>query len=170
MFPLVVDGSIIVFSVSAFRCSIMGESERWPLSLVVISTGFSVVFNVAHAPGGLLTALVSAMPPLLLFLSFESMMRQLRSNLRTSGVLGEQAVALAAPETFGGSKGKVAAKASPPRKLAPQNAAKDEDRNEQALRLLQSGVSKRAISRQLAMGLPTIRRLALSLQIGNAEA
>lgn len=46
------------------------------------------LFYVAHAPNGLLSHAMAAMPPLFLFLAFELLMRQLRSEVtRSSRVL-----------------------------------------------------------------------------------
>ena len=161
VFPLVIDGSIIVFTVSALRCSIVGESERWPLTLVIISTGFSVLFNIAHAPGGILTALVSAMPPLLLFLAFESLMKQVRSNLRARGMLAvNPAVQL---ESANRTKGSMPAKSRSKQTSEKTASSCTAEKREEALRLLQNGVPKRAVARDLSMSLSTVRRLAASM-------
>jgi len=87
VFPLVVDGAIIVFSIGALRASLCAESTRVPMILVVAVTSLSVVFNIAHAPFGLLSCVMAATPPLLLFLAFESLMRQLRSEIGRRGAL-----------------------------------------------------------------------------------
>ena len=156
IFPLVVDGSIIVFSVGALRESIAGSDTRWSLSLVVIVTLLSMVFNIAHAPGGFVTGLVSAMPPLLLFLSFETLMRQIRSQIQgttagpSQGVLKKQALPsnstltrrLATPKTRAvGAEGR---------------AAKERE----VVRLLAEGLSRRAVSKRLGVSPRTVRRLA----------
>jgi hypothetical protein len=82
LFPLAVDGAIIVFSIGALRASLCAESTRVPMLLVVAVTSLSVIFNIAHAPFGLLSCVMAATPPLLLFLAFESLMRQLSSEFR----------------------------------------------------------------------------------------
>ncbi|MCG8599438.1 MAG: DUF2637 domain-containing protein [Verrucomicrobiales bacterium] len=84
VWPLVLDGAIVVFSLSALRASLHRESIRYPMTLVVIATATSVIFNVAHAPEGLLAHAMAAMPPLFLFLAFELLMRQLRSEATRS--------------------------------------------------------------------------------------
>jgi len=144
VFPLIVDGSIVVFSVSALRCSILGESTRWSISLVVLVTALSMVFNIAHAPRGFLPALVGAAPPLLLFLSFESLMRQIKSELAPC------------PSYTPRSK---RVRSTP----ASTVAGAASDRHVEAKRLLESGLSKRAVARRLSMGTGTVRRLAAQL-------
>jgi len=83
IFPLLVDGSIIVFSISALRASVIGahKDRRWFLGLVVLVTLASVVLNVCHARGGILPGIIAALPPLFLFAAFESLMRQLQQSV-----------------------------------------------------------------------------------------
>ena len=50
VWPLVLDGAIIVFSICAFRAGVCGESIAYPMFLVVLSTIASIGFNVLHAP------------------------------------------------------------------------------------------------------------------------
>lgn len=84
VWPLVLDGAIVVFSLSALRASLHRESIGYPMALVVIATVASVIFNVAHAPDGILPHTMAAVPPVFLFLSFELLMRQLRSEVERS--------------------------------------------------------------------------------------
>lgn len=153
LFPVVVDGSIIVFSISTLRCSIVGDDTRWSMSLVVISTAASVIFNMAHAPGGFMPALVGATPPVLLFLSFESLLRQI------SGSLGGKHSSLS--ELLPLQKGKAVPKPirlqATPKK--PEGSP-DDTRREKARQLLALGTPKRQIAREVGLGIATIRRLA----------
>lgn len=92
IWPLVLDGAIIVFSVCAFRAGICGESITYPMFLVVISTLASIGFNILHAPvpegatfwteAALVPRIMASIPPLALFLSFEVMIRQLNSQVK----------------------------------------------------------------------------------------
>lgn len=94
VWPLVLDGAIIVFSVCAFRAGLCGESIAYPMFLVVLSTLASIAFNVLHAPvpegahiwseAALIPRIMASIPPLALFLSFEVMIRQLQSQVRQS--------------------------------------------------------------------------------------
>jgi len=87
VWPLVLDGAIVVFSLSALRASLHRESIRYAMVLVVVATIASVFFNVAHAPSGMLAHAIATVPPVFLFLSFELLMRQLRSEVERSSRL-----------------------------------------------------------------------------------
>lgn len=157
LFPLTVDGSIMVFSISALRCSIVGDDTRWSMSLVVASTAASVVFNIAHAPSGFMPALIAATPPLLLFLSFESLLRQITSSLGgTHSSLQQLLPAFkrrAAPRP---------ARPATPNPTATQDKSVDE-RKLRAQQLLVAGTPKRQIARELGLGVATIRRIAANI-------
>ena len=151
-FPLCVDGAIVVFSIAALRATITGERGSWPLGLVVVSTLASVALNIAHAPGGFTSCLVGAMPPLLLFLAFESLMRQVAHNLRPAALkkrTPKRSALLKSPAES--------------MKASPKSGAKN-DRHERAKDLLRLGTPKRAISRELGLAVSTVRRLAVCLE------
>ncbi len=107
IWPLILDGAIVVFSVCAFRAGLCGESIAYPMFLVVLSTLASIAFNVLHAPipddatfwskAALIPRIMASIPPLALFLSFEVMIRQLQSQVQgpnysrhSSGYTAEQ--------------------------------------------------------------------------------
>jgi len=162
LFPLVVDGAILVFSISALRSSIVGDDTRWAMSLVIFSTLASVVFNIAHAPKGVMPALIGATPPLLLFLSFESLLRQINSSL------GGREFSLRQfwPDRHRRPDSRVL-----PVKPANNHAAgannkqlqQITDRKDKARQLLSTGASKREVARQSGLGIGTVRRIALNL-------
>lgn len=167
LFPLVVDGAILVFSISALRSSIVGEDTRWAMSLVVFSTLASVVFNVAHAPSGIMPALIGATPPVLLFLSFESLLRQINSSLGGREFTLKDLL----PSTKRKATSKVRSVSLSPTRAQSEPAELTEsklddlqDRKDRARELLSTGTSKREAARQSGLGIATIRRLALSLQ------
>jgi len=81
LFPVIVDGGIVVFSLAALRASLAGTDRRWFMSLVITVTLISIGLNIAHTRSGLLAAVMAAMPPLLLFLAFESLMRQIHETV-----------------------------------------------------------------------------------------
>lgn len=97
VWPLVLDGAIIVFSVCAFRAGICGESIAYPMFLVVISTLASIAFNILHAPipedatfwsrAAMIPRVMASIPPLALFLSFEVMIRQLKSQVEKKRIM-----------------------------------------------------------------------------------
>jgi hypothetical protein len=152
LFPLLIDGAVIIFSTAALRASLFGRTDWWSIGLVVTTTLASIVLNIAHAHATVSSCLVAAMPPLLLGLSYESLLRQLSSNLRPVEV---------APARRPRPKPKPVARSAPAtREASPK---REDDKREHALRLLTQGVSKRAIARELNMAPATIRRLAGNL-------
>lgn len=82
LFPVLLDGGVVVFSLAALRASLTGSDRRWYMTLVVVVTLLSVAFNVAHATRGILSSVMAGMPPLLLFMAFESLMRQIQDSLK----------------------------------------------------------------------------------------
>lgn len=143
IFPLLVDGSIIVFSISALRASVIGahKDRRWFLGLVVLVTLASVVLNVCHARGGILPGIIAALPPLFLFAAFESLMRQL-----------QQSVAPVRPAA------RSKAKKSPSEKPSAPPEAVSENRRGRALELKAKGMTNAAISRELGVSAATVSR------------
>jgi hypothetical protein len=91
LFPLVVDGAIIVFGLAAVGNSLTGESARLDLALVVAATMASIAMNVIHAPDDLVARCIAAAPPVFLFFSFERLMSMLKSEVRKSGMLASLA-------------------------------------------------------------------------------
>lgn len=80
IWPLIVDGFIIVASLAILHAVQHGRTARYPWSLLVAFSTLSVAFNVLHAPPTAIARLVAAIPPLTLVLSFELLMRQLRDR------------------------------------------------------------------------------------------
>lgn len=148
LFPLIVDGGIIVFSLGALRAGVTGgRDQRWFLGLVVVVTLFSVSLNVAHAQEGFVSALVASVPPVLLFLAFESLMRQIHDSV-AAPVKGRKLPARRISEPMGNL---------PPVVSSP-------DRKKQVIELAGRGVSRGEIARTLRMSPATIRRY---LQVPN---
>lgn len=77
LWPLIVDGFILVASLAVLDAVHTGRPARYPWLLVLAFSTLSVTFNVLHAPPDLVAQLVAAIPPLALVLSFELLMRQL---------------------------------------------------------------------------------------------
>ena len=84
LWPLVVDGFIVVASLSVVRAVADGRRATYPWLLVLAFSGISVAFNVVHAAPTLVARLVAAIPPAALVLSFELLMRQVRAALGTA--------------------------------------------------------------------------------------
>lgn len=78
LWPLIVDGFILVASLAVLDAVHAGRRARYPWLLVLAFSTLSVAFNVLHAPHHPVAQLVAAIPPLALVLSFELLMRQIR--------------------------------------------------------------------------------------------
>lgn len=88
VFPLIVDGAMIVFSLSILRNSLYSESAAVAWGFVVVFMAASIIFNVLHAeatPQDPLRAVIAAVAPVALFLAFETLMRQIRSEVERRG-------------------------------------------------------------------------------------
>lgn len=79
--PLIVDGFIVVASLAVLHAVLEGQKPTYPWVLVLVFSTVSVAFNVVHAPPTPVARLVAAVPPLALVLSFELLMRQVRTAL-----------------------------------------------------------------------------------------
>jgi hypothetical protein len=75
LWPLVVDGFIVVASLSVVRAVADGRRAVYPWLLGLAFSGISVAFNVVHAAPALVARMVAAIPPAALVLSFELLMR-----------------------------------------------------------------------------------------------
>lgn len=82
LYPAIIDGAIIIFSLSVLQASLNRERTRYPWALVGLFTALSIGLNVLHAPTNPLPRLLAAVPPIALFLSFELLMNQVKSLVR----------------------------------------------------------------------------------------
>ncbi len=147
IFPILVDGAAIIFSLSAFRASVIGaeRDRRWFFSLVILITLASVGFNVAHAEKGILPSAIAALPPILLFMAFESLLRQIRPERAPAPVPARKAAQRKAVSEPG---------------KAPSAAldSEVEFRRAKALSLAEEGLSKASIARELGVSAATVSR------------
>jgi transposase-like protein len=139
LFPVLLDGGVVVFSLAALRASLTGNDRRWYMSLVVIVTLLSVGFNVAHASRGFLAGVMAGMPPLLLFMAFESLMRQFQETLKT-------------PER------KRVKRTPVPAVVCAVDTDQSEERRSKAAALRSDGWSKSRIARELSVSPSTVSR------------
>ena len=84
MWPLVVDGFILLASLSVVRAVADSRRAYYPWLLVLAFSSISVAFNVVHAAPTAVARFVAAIPPTALVLSFELLMRQVRQQLTTN--------------------------------------------------------------------------------------
>jgi predicted transcriptional regulator len=80
LYPAIIDGAIIVFSLSVLRANLARERTMYPWVLVSVFTLLSVVLNIIHARQALLAQFLAAIPPVALFLSFELLLAQLKET------------------------------------------------------------------------------------------
>lgn len=87
VFPLIVDGAMIVFSLSILRSSLYQERVPWLWFMVGLFTVSSIVFNILHSADGLLSGVIAAVAPIALFLGFETLMRQVKNEVERQSSL-----------------------------------------------------------------------------------
>ncbi|HEX6874304.1 MAG TPA: DUF2637 domain-containing protein [Nocardioidaceae bacterium] len=83
VWPLIIDGFIVVASLAVLHAVLERRRTAYPWALVLLFSTVSVAFNVMHAPPTPVARLVAAVPPLALVLSFELLMRQIRTALES---------------------------------------------------------------------------------------
>ena len=82
VWPLLLDFALVVFSLAVVRNALLRERTLWPWTLVGLYTAATVAFNILHAPDNPVARVVAVVAPLSLFLSFETLMAQLKSEVR----------------------------------------------------------------------------------------
>jgi hypothetical protein len=151
LFPVLLDGGVVVFSLAALRASLTGNDRHWYMTLVVVVTLLSVAFNVAHATRGVLPAIMAGMPPLLLFMAFESLMRQIQDSLKVPSTLKPKPRVLSSKRTVPVG--------------TPSN-----DRKERAASLRADGWSNNRIAKELQMSPATVARYLRAVSSSTAPA
>lgn len=87
IWPLLIDASLIVFSLAVVNAYLQSESTYKQWGLVGIYTIATIGFNVLHAPNDIQSRIVAAIAPISLFFSFEILMSQLRNSVKRSSLL-----------------------------------------------------------------------------------
>ena len=87
LWPLVVDGFILVASLSVLHAVLEARSSRYPWVLLLGFSAVSIAGNVAHGTPTTVGRLVAAVPPVALVLAFDLLMRQVRRVLVPSELL-----------------------------------------------------------------------------------
>lgn len=82
LWPLVIDGAIIVFALVVVYFSLIGQSNIVPIIFVFFFTGLTIFFNAIHAGNNGLSVTVGIMPPIALVLSFEVFMWMVKSGIQ----------------------------------------------------------------------------------------
>lgn len=86
MWPLVIDGFMIVISLSILAASYYQEPVRYLWVLAILATGVSIAFNVAHAPATFAGRAVATVAPVALFLAFEVFIGRIRKTVERNGM------------------------------------------------------------------------------------
>jgi Trp operon repressor len=86
IWPLLIDASLIVFSLAVVNAYLQSESTWRQWALVGIYSIATVSFNVAHAPDNLQAQIVAAIAPVSLFFSFELLMNELKISVKKHGL------------------------------------------------------------------------------------
>jgi len=87
LWPILIDVALIVFSLAVVRNSLRAERVWWPWALVGVYTLGTIAFNLLHAQAQLGAILVAVVAPVSLFLSFETLMGMLKSDIRRAAVI-----------------------------------------------------------------------------------
>jgi DNA invertase Pin-like site-specific DNA recombinase len=111
--------------------------------LVVVISLCSVCFKIAHAEKGLVPSAIAAAPPILLFLAFESLLRQ----------FGQERPAAPAKRKLQAKVLPLAKKALPLASVTKAGA-----KRAKALELAGEGLSQAAVARQLGVSAATVSR------------
>jgi hypothetical protein len=99
LWPLTLDAFMIASSLAVLRASLNRERTWYPWILVGLFTLASIAFNVLHAPETWLARAVFALPPAVVFLSFELLMGQTGAAVKRQGVIAALADLLAQLDT-----------------------------------------------------------------------
>jgi predicted DNA-binding protein YlxM (UPF0122 family) len=87
IWPLLIDASLVVFSLATVNAYLQIESVWKQWTLVGIYTVATTTFNVLHAPQNFQAQIVAAIAPMSLFFSFELLMSQLKNSVSRQGVI-----------------------------------------------------------------------------------
>ncbi len=86
LWPLTLDTVMIAASLAVLRNSLNGERAGYAWMLVGAFTVLSITFNTLHAPDTWLARGVFALPPAVVFLSFELLVSQIKSAIKRAGL------------------------------------------------------------------------------------
>lgn len=86
LWPLVIDGAIIVFALVVVYFGLINHNYLVPEVLVIVFTVFTVLFNAIHAGDDGVSVSVAIMPPVALFLSFKMLMWIIKNAIERAEV------------------------------------------------------------------------------------
>jgi hypothetical protein len=85
LWPLCLDLFQIVASLVVVQKYLTGQKTYVAWSVVMVVTGLSILFNILESPSNIISQAVYALPPVTIFIAFESLMGMLRSELTRTG-------------------------------------------------------------------------------------
>lgn len=81
IWPFLIDGALIVFSLAVVDAYLRSEGTIKQWVLVIVYTILTIAFNIFHAPNNPMAQVVAAIAPLSLFFSFELLMGLLKGQV-----------------------------------------------------------------------------------------
>jgi len=87
LWPLTLDAVMIAASLAVLRASLNAEGKVYQWGLVGAFTLASIGFNIVHAPPTLLARSIFALPPLVVFLGFELLMKQAAATVKRNAAI-----------------------------------------------------------------------------------
>ena len=86
LYPIMVDGGLIIFKAIALRASLRGKRDNYAWGMAISATAISVGLNVVHVPPTLsqlgLARFMAALPPLVILASFIAVSRRVEESAR----------------------------------------------------------------------------------------
>ncbi|RMG77596.1 MAG: DUF2637 domain-containing protein [Chloroflexi bacterium] len=80
LFPIMVDGGLIIFKAIVLRGSLHGRTDYYAWTMAAAATAVSVTLNVLHAPADNLARLMAALPPLMILAAFVAVTRRVQES------------------------------------------------------------------------------------------
>jgi len=92
LFPIIIEGAVIVFSVRMLWNSLNGENSTWQWACIIGASIAATLFNVYHSNTESVVAMIMAgLPSILLLLAFETFISQIKKITSRAGLI--QAIA-----------------------------------------------------------------------------
>lgn len=86
LYPLMIDGGLIIFKLLALRGALRGRTDRYAWSMAGIATALSVVLNVLHAPDNLTAQVMAGLPPLAILTAFIAVTRRIQEQAKEENI------------------------------------------------------------------------------------
>lgn len=161
LFPLILEGGLIVFSLTALTRSLEGQNNRLQWALVIGCSLTATAFNIAHAPAGIMARVMWAIPSVILLLAFENLLTQLRYRVNRAGAAADpQSARQTAQNTSEPAANKPAFIPGDRAALDKANRTRQaaiEQRRAEVLTLLKAGATVEAIAGQVGASVSTVK-------------